>query len=94
MSSPVQTKLASAPEILDREFLELRANLLKLAAQLDRIDRGAGTASSDSRLHGVSRAVAILAGAGPNRAEQVQMIFSRPYDSDWKTKLEVSPPRG
>jgi hypothetical protein len=91
MSSPAQSSLPSASEILDREFLELRANLLKVAAQLDRIDRASGTVTSDPRLGGAAQALAVLAGPGPNRAEQVQMIFSRPYDSDWKTKMEISP---
>ncbi len=89
MASPTQTSLPKATEILDREFLELRANLLKVAAQLDRIERAPGTASSDSRLRGVGEALAVLAGPGRNRAEQVQMIFSRQYDSDWKTKMEI-----
>jgi hypothetical protein len=91
MASPTQTNLSSAPAILDREFLELRANLLKVAAQLDRIDRAAGTAASDPRVRGISKALAVLAGTARNRAEQVQIIFSRQYDSDWKTKMEISP---
>ncbi len=75
MTSAASSNMPTAAEILDCEFLELRANLLKVAAQLDRIDRAPGTVSSDARLRGVDQALAVLAGASPKRAEQVQMIF-------------------
>lgn len=89
MASAIRSISPTAAEVLEREFLELRANLLQVAAQLDRLDRAAGNVAEDQRLRGVSQALAVLAGAGPQRAEQVQMIFSRPYDVQWKTKLEM-----
>lgn len=79
----------SVPDVLDREFLELRARLLQAAAQLDRIDRADGSAADDVRMRGIHHAIEILAGTGPRRAEKVQMIFSRPYDADWKETLRV-----
>jgi hypothetical protein len=89
-TSPIPTVPASASDVLEREFLELRARLLQVAAHLDRIDRAAGeVVVDDLRAGGVRQALAIIAGPGPNRAEQVQMIFSRPYGSDWKTKMEI-----
>jgi hypothetical protein len=86
---PIPPDLPSAPDVLEREFLQLRANLLQVAAQLDRIDRAAGQVADDSRMLGVRHALAALAGSGSHRAQQVQMIFSRPYDAQWKSKMEL-----
>ena len=74
-----------APEVLNREFLELRAWLLQAAAVLDRIDRAEGSVASDTRLHKIYHALAILADEQPDRAERIQMVFSRPYEADWRT---------
>lgn len=76
-----------APEVLDREFLEVRARLLQVAAALDRLDRAAGDVSSDPRLEKVRRAIALLESPQGGRAERLQLLFSRPYESDWRTKF-------
>ena len=89
METPVSpSKSLSAVEVLEREFLELRAKLLQVGAQLDRIDR-AGDAAGDARMRVLNEALSLLAGPGPGRAEQLQMIFSRPYDAEWKSKMEL-----
>jgi hypothetical protein len=80
----------SAADILDRQFLETRAKILQVAAELDRIDRGEGSVESDPRLEQVRRALEVLLAAGPERAEQVQMIFSRDYDTQWKEQFGLS----
>jgi hypothetical protein len=79
-----------ASEILEREFLELRAGLLQTAAQLDRLDRAKGSATDDPRMRGVLQAIDVLSKPGPGRAERIQLIFSRPYQEDWRAKLEIS----
>jgi hypothetical protein len=71
-----------APAVLDGYFLEARSKLLDLAAILDRIDRGGG--SADPRLSRIHDAVAALRESGVSRAERVQNIFSLPYDPNWK----------
>lgn len=74
-------------EILDEEFLEIRCKILDIAAALDRIDRGEGeSVRTDSRWQQLQQALQVLLGEAP-RAEQVQMIFSRPYDPEWMAKL-------
>ncbi len=80
MSSPM-----SAPQILDREFLELRAKILELAASMDRLERAEGTFREDDRWQLLSRGLQVLSdAAGAQRAEQVQLVFSRQYDPQWR----------
>ena len=85
MSTPLD-----APETLNREFLEMRARLLAIAASLDRLDRAEGSVGADARLLNIRQALAILAEAGSQRAERIQLLFSRPYEADWKAAFELS----
>ena len=66
-----------APQPLDREFLGIRCRLIELAAALDRIDRAGSSAAGDPRMAQIRRGLELLAGDAPDRAEQVQMVFSR-----------------
>jgi len=68
-----------AAEVLDKEFLTIRAHLISIGAALDRIDRAEGPAD-DERLDKIKQALPILAEDSPDRAERVQMIFSLPHD--------------
>ncbi len=73
----------TAAQILDREFFTIRGKLLEVAAALDRIERGEGSAANDPRMEKIRETLAIL-GQGPNRAEQLQLIFSLPYEPAWR----------
>jgi hypothetical protein len=85
MSSPL-----SASDVLNREFLEVRARLLQVAAALDRLDRAAGSVDDDPRMQNIQRVLEVLRSGDPKRAEQVQMIFSRPYSPQWREGFEIS----
>ena len=64
-------------ELIDRYFLEYRAKILDLAAYLDRLDRARElNAEKEFRYRSLHRTLQTLATNVPNRAEQVQMIFS------------------
>jgi hypothetical protein len=76
-----------APEILEREFLQARAKLLQVAATLDRLSRAAGSVEDDPRAARLRQAAQVLLSDDANRAEQIQMIFSRPYESDWRGRF-------
>jgi hypothetical protein len=76
-----------AAEVLNREFLEIRARLLHIAASLDRLDRAEGDLKGDPRPELIRRALAILAEQEPERAEKIQLLFSRSYDANWKKTL-------
>jgi hypothetical protein len=78
----------AACEVIDREFLEIRARLLQVAASLDRLDRADGSLSGDPRLAGIQKALAILSGPGPDRAEEIQLVFSRTYEPGWLARFK------
>jgi hypothetical protein len=82
-----------AQAVLDREYLTIRAKLLELAAAFDRLDRGGGIAS-DRRLTLIRQSLKVLLDETGDRAEQIQLIFSRPYDDDWQKEFGMLPPAG
>ena len=79
-----------AAEILNREYPEIRAWLLQVAAALDRMERGTGSVAADPRRQSIDEALHLLLAASPNRAEQIQLLFSLRYDPNWKQQFAVS----
>lgn len=82
----------SAEQIFERWFLETRSKLLDVAANLDRIERAPGGRVDDSRRVAIEEALRVLLGPGADRAERIQMIFSRDYDPDWLDGVPLVPP--
>ena len=83
----------TAAEVLNREFLEIRCKILELAASFDRLERAEGAVSGDPRLARLHEALAIVADSQPDRAEHIQLIFSRSYDEAWRQTLQVPAPQ-
>jgi hypothetical protein len=83
------TKIRKSADVLEQEFLPVRAKILEVAASLDRLDRASGSVASDSRRAQLQAAIQILLRPEDDRAEQIQLIFSRPYKDDWREKLGV-----
>ena len=81
--------MKSSKQILDREFLELRSKLLDVAASLDRIDRAEGSVSGDDRMKLLAAGIEIIASDSPDRAHQIQKLFSREFDPQWKQKFNM-----
>jgi hypothetical protein len=79
-----------APELLNQEFLEIRARLLQVAAALDRLDRAEGDVSRDKRRMDLDRAMRILLEPTAERAAKLQIIFSLPYDREWRTTMGLT----
>ncbi len=77
----------AAAEVLDREFNSVRARLIDVAAALDRIDRAEGDVSADPRFQTVRQAIQALTEDAPGRAEQLQLLFSLPYEDDWRRQF-------
>lgn len=82
-------QLTNALEMFNREFLEIRARLLDIAASLDRIDRreGLSAVAADPRYAQIAQAIGILTDGQPDRAERVQMTFSDAYQPGWQNNL-------
>jgi len=70
--------------MLDREFLNIRCRILDIASALDRIDQHDNTHHADPRMKKMMDAIQLLADQPQDRAQKIQMIFSDPYDSNWK----------
>ena len=81
----------NAQQILDREFLEIRAKILEIAASLDRIDRADGSVQDSAERKLVAQGIDILSSDSVDRAEQVQMLFSRQYQADWQREFDLAP---
>jgi hypothetical protein len=79
----------SAPQLLNRDFLEVRAKILELAACLDRLERADGSVADDPRMKQIYQGLEALDSIGAKRAEQVQLLFSLPYDEAWRKKWEI-----
>ena len=75
---------STATNILDREFLDIRSKLIDLAASLDRIQRAPGSAAGDLRMDKITQALQMLATSAPACTEQIQILFSLPYDEHWR----------
>ena len=81
------TASTTASEILDKVFLEVRGKLLEIAGSLDRLDCAEGSIADDQRLARIRQALAVLEGRQPDRAEQIQLLFSLPYDQEWRAQF-------
>ena len=84
------SKSRTAPAVFDAEFLPVRAKLLEVAAALDRIDRAEGKITKDPRRTQIQAAIQVLLRPEDDRAEQLQLIFSRPYEDDWREKFRMT----
>jgi hypothetical protein len=83
----LETRTAAA--VFDQEFLPIRAKLLEVAAALDRFGRAEGSASDDPRWPKICAAISTLLEPHNDRAEQLQLIFSRPYEDDWRESFRM-----
>ena len=55
--------------------------------RLDRLDRADESLSDATRRDQIDEAIQILLQPGDNRAEQVQLLFSREYDERWREEV-------
>lgn len=85
--------LQQASQVLDRHYLEMRCEILDLAAALDRIERSAHAeqVADDPRLKLILQGIEILKSSGTDRAERIQLLFSDQYDPKWTEKSPSSP---
>ena len=87
----MQPRPLKAEELLDQEFLVVRAKILEIAAALDRLDRGNDIVDhlrNDPRTEKLHRGLEALLSREQNRAERIQQIFSLPYDEGWRKMMD------
>jgi hypothetical protein len=89
IAGETMAKARRSMEVFDQEFLPIRAKLLEVAASLDRLDRASGALTSESRITQVHAAIQVLLRPVSDRAEKIQLVFSRPFEDDWREKLGV-----
>lgn len=83
----------TATDVLDAELLAVRAKLLEIAGTLDRLNRAEGTVDGDHRIARIRQALDVLQASQPDRAEQIQLIFSLPYDEQWRESYRLDTAR-
>ena len=76
-------------KFLTRSFCRSGRRCWKWPRRLDRLDRASGSLASESRRAQVQAAIQVLLRPEDDRAEQIQLIFSRPYEDDWREKFGV-----
>lgn len=86
--------MRTADTLLDESFLDVRAKLLEVAATLDRIDRathdhGPMSDPQAQRLARLNEATQILLQPSVDRAERLQQLFSRAYDPNWRSLMQL-----
>ncbi len=79
----------SSLSIVDREFLPIRAKILEIAASLDRAERATGDPTTDPRWQQLESGLRLLLQKKGDRAEHIQMLFSHPYDTQWRETLKI-----
>ena len=79
----------TAQQVLEREYLPMRAKILEIAASLDRIQRAEDKRSDTSQLQQIRTAIDTLLQQEPGRAERVQLLFSRSYEQNWREQFQV-----
>ena len=88
MSLQISTR--DKQQILESDYLPVRAKIIEIAAALDRLELASGELDH-ARFKQLSDALAILqqpAAAG-DRAEQIQRLFSRDFSDQWRSEFEI-----
>ena len=79
----------NSAEILEREFLEMRAKVLELAACMDRLDRADGDVANEQKMINIRKGIEIINEHEPDRAKRVQLLFSRAYEENWQQEYQL-----
>lgn len=93
--------MRNAEQVVEQEFLQVRAKILEIAAFFDRLEAdAAGSASgsgagpsiskpSEERLKLLRAGCELLLDSDSDKAARVQLLFSRKYDEQWRNAMGV-----
>ncbi|RMF39299.1 MAG: hypothetical protein D6753_14120 [Planctomycetota bacterium] len=76
-------------QVLDQEFLQVRAKILELAAFFDRLELAEPGAVDQRQLALLQQGCAILNDDEGEKAKRVQMLFSREYNPQWRQEFSL-----
>ncbi len=81
-------------DVLEQEFLQVRAKLLEVAAFFDRLDDAephteAGSGMNVQQLERLRTGCELLTDAQSDKAARLQLLFSRQYEPNWRETFEV-----
>ncbi len=84
--------MRNAEQIVEQEFLQVRAKILEIAAFLDRLDpedkKGVSPANAE-RLKLLRGGCELLLDSDSDKAARLQLLFSRQYDDQWRKAMGV-----
>ena len=84
--------MRNAEQIVEQEFLQMRAKILEIAAFLDRLEpKSANNVSSANaeRLKLLRNGCELLLDLDSDKAARLQLLFSRKYDEQWRQTMGV-----
>ena len=84
--------MRNAEQIVDQEFLQVRAKILEIAAFLDRLDPEDAKSISGinaERLQLLRAGCELLLDSEHDKAARMQLLFSRKYDQQWRKAMGV-----
>lgn len=79
----------TAREVLDQEYLQIRAKILEIAAFFDRLEEADVSDINPDPLTLLKSGCQILNDRELDKAARVQMLFSLEYDPDWRRKFSI-----
>ncbi len=79
----------NASDVLEQEFLVVRAKILEIGAFFDRLNSAETAACDQRKLTLLLDACKLLCTDGREKAKQIQLLFSREYDQSWREKFGV-----
>lgn len=84
--------MRNAEQIVEQEYLQVRAKILEIAAFLDRLDPEDAKAVSPGnaeRLKLLQAGCELLVDSESDKAARLQLLFSRKYDDQWRKAMGV-----
>ncbi len=82
--------MRKSEQVVDQEYLQIRAKILEVAAFFDRLDPAASSSPSLApKLELLRGGCELLLDAEDNKAARVQLLFSRQYDAQWRQTMGV-----
>lgn len=79
----------SASDVLDQEYLQVRAKILEIGAFFDRLGEAESADLDEQKLDLLKRASHLLTDDQSKKAERIQLLFSREYDQAWRERFGI-----